>query len=315
MGRRTLPQTPAARLHQTPQAAPHSGKLPAAGTALLGKLILEHRAACWVREEKPHRGSNLNLQKRCKKGSQGMARMGLFYLQSQEGFCVKHESKPLEDATSRALEGFGTAPAFEMMETSLQSGSQKQLELRGREKPGATKEFRCHGPLLKGQRRRSGLGSVRGTQKSGIQTPPGERRARRGLGGHTPGIQGAAGPGTHSLFLPKTGMPWGAAAAPPESFPAALPEQTSQLARKQRFLLMGNVRAAEPAVLLPRSPAGILGKHGRSSTGSGFVASGQGSALEFTPGSRHMPSAPAPQPPSRGDRRHRGGRSPGLLLV
>lgn len=243
--------------------------------------------------------------------------MGLFYLQSQEGFCVKRKSKPLEAATSRALEGFGTAPAFEMMETSLQSGSQKQLELRGREKPRATKEFRSHGPLLKGQRRRSGLGSVRGTQKSGIQTPPGERRARRDLGGHTPGIQGAAGPGTHSLFLPKTGMPRGAAAAaPPESFPTALPEQTSQLARKQRFLLMGNVRAAEPVVLLPRSPAGILGKHGRSSTGSGFVASGQGSsALEFTPGSRHMPSAPAPQPPSRGDGRHRGGRSPGLLLV
>lgn len=129
--------------------------------------------------------------------------MGLFYLQSQEGFCVKRKSKPLEAATSRALEGFGTAPAFEMMETSLQSGSQKQLELTGREKSGAAKEFRCHGPLLKGRRRRSGLGSVRGTQKSGIQTPPGERRARRGLGGHTPGTQGAAGPGTHSLFLPK----------------------------------------------------------------------------------------------------------------
>lgn len=45
--------------------------------------------------------------------------MVLLYLQPQEGFYVKHKSEPLEAATSRALDGFGTAPAFEMMENSL----------------------------------------------------------------------------------------------------------------------------------------------------------------------------------------------------
>lgn len=74
--------------------------------------------------------------------------------------------------------------------------------------------------------------------------------------------------------------------------------------------MMGNVRAAEPVVLQPQNPAGILGKHSRSSTGSSFVASRQGSALEFTPNSQHMPSAPALQPPCRGGQTPQGWPEP-----
>lgn len=144
---------------------------------------------------------------------------------------------------------------------------------------------------------------MHGTEKLGIQPLP-ERGGQGEVSGDTHlGSREKQGPGSAWCSCPKQGMPWGAAPAPPESFPPALPEQTLQLARKQRFLLMGNVRAAEPVVALPRSPAGILGKHSRSSTGSGFVASGQGSALEFTPNSQHMPSAPALQPLSPGGRR------------
>lgn len=159
---------------------------------------------------------------------------------------------------------------------------------------------------------------MHGTWKSGIQLLSG-RGGQGGVSGDTHlGSREEQGQGCAWHSCPKQGMPWRAARAPPESFPPAIPEQTSQLARKQGFLLMGNVRAAEPAVLLPPSPAGILGKHSGSSTGSGFVASGQGSALEFTPSSQHMPSARLSSLPPclpGGDRRHRGGRSPGLLLV
>lgn len=154
---------------------------------------------------------------------------------------------------------------------------------------------------------------MHGTQKSGIQ-PLLQRGGHRGVLGDTHlGSRELQGQGSTWHSCPKQGMPWGAdgaARAPPESFPPAIPEQTLQLARKQRFLMMGNVRAAEPAVLLPPSPAGILGKHSRSSTGSGFVASGQGSELEFTPNSQHMPSAPALQPPSRGGQTPQGWPEP-----
>lgn len=51
-------------LHQAAQrTAPHRGKLPAAGVALLGRVILEHRTTCQGEEEEPlHVGNSKPVQ-------------------------------------------------------------------------------------------------------------------------------------------------------------------------------------------------------------------------------------------------------------
>lgn len=146
-------------------------------------------------------------------------------------------------------------------------------------------------------------------------TSPGEGRAgTHTLRGHTPGIQGEAGPGILLVLLPKTRD----ARAPPEPFPPALPEQTLQLARKQRFLMMGNVRecgASCPAAAEPcrHSWKAQREQHRQRLCGQrAGISAGIHSPIPSTCPLLRLSSLP---PAGRGDRRHRGGRSPGLLLV
>lgn len=160
---------------------------------------------------------------------------------------------------------------------------------------------------------------MHGTQKLGIQPLP-ERGGQGGVSGDTHlGHREKQGQGSTWCSCPKQGMPRRAdraATSPPKSFPPAFPEQTLQLARKQRFLMMGNVRAAEPVVLLPRSPAGILGKHSRAAQAAALWPAGRDQRWNSLPIPSTCPLLRLSSlPPGGGDRRHRGGRSPGLLLV
>lgn len=99
-------------------------------------------------------------------------------------------------------------------------------------------------------------------------TPPRERRARRGLRGHAPGTQGAAGPG----ILPKN-----RSSSTSRVIPNSYSRANLAAGKKTTLPSDGKCQGCRArAVLLLQSPAGILGKHGRSSTGSGFVAIGAG---------------------------------------